>query len=166
MSEELKPCPFCGSKQIIEGTETDNSCSIPMTIWFVKCSACETLRSSISNPYRAERRWNTRPVEKSLEAELEELRYIVKKLEAFGCDYDSECPKMLYPDFPCDGVKEFKERTGSDAEFDQYECDIEYGMYCWVDYYRWKFRQRKGKDINVPTNAPDTNVGNNEVKDE
>ena len=74
MRKELKPCPFCGSNRIVEETETDNSGCVPMTVWFVKCTACGSFKNSISNPDRAIKRWNTRPAEEALTAEVERLK--------------------------------------------------------------------------------------------
>lgn len=71
--DELKPCPFCGSNRIIEDTATDNTGAIPMTVWFVKCAVCGSFKNSISNHSRAMKRWNTRPIEDALKAEVERL---------------------------------------------------------------------------------------------
>lgn len=80
MSKELKPCPFCGSNRIVEETETDNSGCVPMTVWFVKCTACGSFKNSISNPDRAIKRWNTRPAEDALNAENERLKEALKEI--------------------------------------------------------------------------------------
>jgi Lar family restriction alleviation protein len=74
MSKELKPCPFCGSNRIVEDTATDNTGVVPMTVWFVKCTACGAFKNSISNPDRAIKRWNTRPAKDALRAENERLK--------------------------------------------------------------------------------------------
>jgi hypothetical protein len=87
---------------------------------------------------------------KALKAELEELRYIVKQSKQWRVDDDTRCPRYQHSDYPCLGEKDFKKKFGEDADFDSIECD-EWGEGCWVEYYRWKFRQK--------INAPDTGKG-------
>ncbi len=85
-----------------------------------------------------------------LKAENAELRYIV---EQFFDDWYCEdgCPKQKDKNFPCYG----EEENETTAEFYPGECSL-YQTKCWVEYYRWKYRQNDGKDTNVLTNVPAT----------
>lgn len=153
MSEELKTCPFCGGEiEFISAHFENDWCVHPPTI---HCSRChQNYRGaavSISDKCDAKREefadsllvawWNHRPAEDALKAELEELRYIVKQFEQWRGDDDTGCPKYQHPDYICLGEKEFKKKFGEDADFDNIEC-VEWGEGCWVEYYRWKFRQK------------------------
>jgi hypothetical protein len=90
-----------------------------------------------------------------LKTEFEELRYIVDEFrEWFN---ENGCPKYFDPDFPCSAETEYKNDPETEGDFDERDCwknEADHG--CWVEYYRWKYRQKVGKDTNVPTNAPDT----------
>jgi hypothetical protein len=87
-----------------------------------------------------------------LKAEFEELRYIVDEFrEWFN---ENGCPKYFDPDFPCSAETEYKNDPETEGDFDERDCwknEADHG--CWVEYYRWKYRQKVGKDTNVPTNA-------------
>lgn len=74
---------------------------------------------------------------KRLKAELAELQYI---MEQFFNDWYSEdgCPKQKDKNFICHG----EEENESTAEFHPGECSW-YQTKCWVEYYRWKYRQAK-----------------------
>ena len=80
-----------------------------------------------------------------LAAELEELRYIVEQFSRWTAE--GGCVKANFPDFPC-----WWERNRIELELDDY-CDSEDEIEhkCWVEYYRWKFRQKN--------NTPDTEKG-------
>lgn len=60
MSEELKPCPFCGSTDI---EECDPGCGVH----FIECHNCETRGPRSFYP---EGPWNKRPAETTLTAQL------------------------------------------------------------------------------------------------
>ena len=54
MSEELRPCPFCGSEQSVQGYEELGWCS--------KCISNDVVNN-----------WQSRPIEDSLRKQLEQL---------------------------------------------------------------------------------------------
>ena len=60
MSEELKPCPFCGGEKSITNLEEIRCCLL--------CS-CESLPEH----------WNNRPIEDKKDAEIEELKEWIHK---------------------------------------------------------------------------------------
>lgn len=96
MSNELNPCPFCGSNQIIEDTATDNTGVVPMTVWIVKCAVCGSFKNSISNPDRAKKRWNTRPAEDALKAEVERLKSVIAEIGAMTLTGDEEVEDFIF----------------------------------------------------------------------
>ncbi len=58
MSEELKPCPFCGSEDAYLYREVGDW---NFGLWTVKCCSCEALVDSVSvNEDDAVEKWNTR----------------------------------------------------------------------------------------------------------
>lgn len=149
MSEELRECPFCQSRA--------EHYSFNYRKHTVRCSYCLADCGEHDHPERAAFVWNTRPAEEILKAEVErlkaendELRYIVKQFEQWRGDEYTRCPRYQHSDYPCLGEKEFKKKFGEDADFDSIECvECEEGY--WVEYYRWKFRQKN--------NIPDTGKG-------
>ena len=76
MSNELKPCPFCGGKdlekEVIDGIEG--------MIYRVSCPHCaNTMPMTVDTSMEeAIRIWNTRPAEDALKAELEDLLYFLR----------------------------------------------------------------------------------------
>lgn len=64
MSEELRPCPFCGSDKVFINRIDD-----------VYCDLCN------ENFGNALRHWNTRPIEDELDAELADTRILLHQLE-------------------------------------------------------------------------------------
>ena len=73
-------------------------------------------------------------------SELEELRYIVEQFKKWSAE--DGCPKCLNPDFPCSAEYEFNNDPETEGDFDEQDCwYIEQDHGCWVEYYRWKFRQ-------------------------
>ena len=75
MSEELKPCPFCGENAELRGGEGVAS-------WIIcnnkKCRATQGLELSGEN---AVKMWNRRPAEDALEKEVERLKAEVKRMK-------------------------------------------------------------------------------------
>jgi hypothetical protein len=144
MSEELRECPFCG------GTHSINVINFITGDSFRKCDICRAEAPETKTPEEAAEKWNTRPAEDALKAEVEELRYIV---EQFSTWYnEGGCPKCLNPDFPCSAEQEYKDDPETEGDFDERDCwkeEHEHG--CWVEYYRWKYRQKN--------NTPDTGKG-------
>lgn len=65
MSEELKPCPFCGWYEIV----LDENFMIGNKPVYV-CTHCQSLSSD----------WNTRPIEDKLEDEIEELKSRLERI--------------------------------------------------------------------------------------
>jgi Lar family restriction alleviation protein len=66
--QELKPCPFCGTKELHMKTQygddpNDNG-------HFVWCGYCDTYGPWSATKARAMEEWNTRPIEAELEAHL------------------------------------------------------------------------------------------------
>ncbi|WP_277202297.1 Lar family restriction alleviation protein [Victivallis vadensis] len=83
MSEELKPCPFCGADPDISVQEDDTE----DTYYVVACTNCNMAHSSSDDENVAIRNWNDRPIEDAqaariaeLEAERDRLREVVEKL--------------------------------------------------------------------------------------
>jgi len=72
MSEELKPCPFCGTDIILEGSLSDGE-------WYI-CDYCgaESGGDGVNG-------WNTRPIEDTLRAENERLREALQKIKNWCC---------------------------------------------------------------------------------
>lgn len=79
-----------------------------------------------------------------LKAEVEELRYIV---EQFAPWYNENgCPKYFDSDFPCSAETEYKNDPETEGDFDEWNCWKEGNdAGCWVEYYRWKYKQEKEK---------------------
>lgn len=73
----------------------------------------------------------------TLKAENEELRYIVEQFKKWTAE--GGCPLSHDPDFPCwwNEHRFDEDCTGYCTD----EEEAEHG--CWVDFYRWKFRQAK-----------------------
>ena len=93
-----------------------------------------------------------------LKEELEELRYIVRQFATWR--NEEGCPKNQDPDFPCSAETEYKNDPETEGDFDERDCwkdESDHG--CWVEYYRWKYRQKLDKDTDIPANAPDMEDG-------
>lgn len=93
-----------------------------------------------------------------LKEELEELRYIVRQFAQWR--NEEGCPKKQDPDFPCSAETEYKNDPETEGDFDERDCwkdESDHG--CWVEYYRWKYRQKLDKDTDIPANAPDMDDG-------
>lgn len=66
MSNELRPCPFCGTNAVL------STFSIDVYNWYEENIHCEVCKCSIDHP-RAITIWNTRPAEDALQAEIAKL---------------------------------------------------------------------------------------------
>jgi len=65
MSEELRPCPFCGGEAELCYSEVDTFCR--------KCNVMQETEL-----------WNTRPIEDALNARIAELEALIDQLIAAG----------------------------------------------------------------------------------
>lgn len=65
MSEELKPCPFCGNTPKVEITNPGSLIYQPRI--YLSCPECGVDSMIPTN-------WNTRPAEDALKAEVERLK--------------------------------------------------------------------------------------------
>ena len=74
MSEELKPCPFCGETKL---TIEDNQ---KVQDVHVLCNDCGAKTSFDGIRYAVASRWNVRPVEHALQKRIEELETENKRL--------------------------------------------------------------------------------------
>ena len=147
--DELKECPFCGTKAASSVFRVD------VHNWYEESVLCEDCRCRINHP-KAIAIWNRRPAEDALTAEVErlkaendELRYIVEQFKQWY--NENGCPKKHNPDFPCSAEHEYKDDPETEGDFDELDCwkeEHEHG--CWVEYYCWKYQQMIGKDTDVP----------------
>ena len=99
MSEELKPCPFCGSYNV-------RVCTIPSgykrnpRVWYVKCDDCESRGTRVFDKSEAIAAWNTRAEKKPTDAvrkfaeryerRIAELEEYIKVIEEKGKGNDGE----------------------------------------------------------------------------
>lgn len=67
MKDELLPCPFCQSKNVIAHKNYND--------FFVKCGDCETAGPLSCNHEESIKKWNTRSYKYPNEEELEKLIY-------------------------------------------------------------------------------------------
>lgn len=83
--DDLRPCPFCGSKPIMEISEDVRLGIIELANCVCRnCGASSPLIQVRSTPYfevRMQKLWNTRPLEDALRAELETARARIAELE-------------------------------------------------------------------------------------
>ena len=68
MTEELKACPFCGSKKIVKAKESSGHGEVSTGYKCFDCSA-----SLIKYFGAAAKEWNTRPLEDERDKRIEEL---------------------------------------------------------------------------------------------
>lgn len=72
MTDELKPCPFCGGKAEFENDNEE---------WFVFCEKCGSMTVLFETKPEAKEAWNARPIEYAQAAEIKRLREeLAKKL--------------------------------------------------------------------------------------
>ena len=70
MSEELKPCPFCGGTDV--HVNTRNVPFVHQPFYYVECVYCYITQPR--HDEQARDKWNARPIEDQLRAELEQAR--------------------------------------------------------------------------------------------
>lgn len=63
-SKDLKPCPFCGSEDLVKQGGTKH---------YIFCSDCGAETFLFNTPDEARKRWNHRPGEEKLESQLNTL---------------------------------------------------------------------------------------------
>ena len=83
MSEELKPCPFCG-KSDKSAIYTESMVHHGELLWIrygVKCKRCHFGTSTYAKKATAIRKWNTRPAEDALTAEVERLKAEIERIK-------------------------------------------------------------------------------------
>lgn len=129
MSEELRPCPFCGSYHV-------RVCTIPTgykhnpRVWYVKCDDCESKGSRVFDKSEAITRWNIRiertclmewnaPMERTCECVAEYAKSPIdgKTIVLHRC---SACHELMRPHMnycPHCGAKVIEEKgKGNDGE--------------------------------------------------
>ena len=57
---DLKPCPFCGNTKIKRRSYSDEIEGSTVTLFFCRCSNCESDGSTAYSRVEAEEKWNTR----------------------------------------------------------------------------------------------------------
>ena len=107
MSEELRPCPFCGEEPVQSGN-------------FVACGNenCPTCDNYWTDPQILTiEQWNTRPIEDELRAEIERLKVRIEELEAAGTIL-RDCFSLHKPNWLIDkdAIKEWDELTKKECE--------------------------------------------------
>ena len=78
MSEELKPCPFCGSDDI-DVTYTYIEGGVD---YYAECTDCYCRGAWEPTPEKARAAWNSRPIEDKLQARIEALEWL-REVEAY-----------------------------------------------------------------------------------
>lgn len=74
MTEQLKPCPFCGKKPEIIGYDDE--------MYQVICRDCDgTQDTFFDSPEEAAKAWNTRPIEDELHGKIGKLESENKRLK-------------------------------------------------------------------------------------
>jgi len=85
MSEELKPCPFCGGEARKRNSQYEaGKMPWPTELWYVGCDACEKYCYGGSQVSIAIEIWNTRPSDPKLTEAMTLLDEIVNQLTANG----------------------------------------------------------------------------------
>ena len=79
MSEELKPCPFCGEKPELEVEEIDLNGSATKDSFTYYCDNCDYFRGECDTVEGAAKYWNKRTSDR-LEQESAELRKAASSL--------------------------------------------------------------------------------------
>ena len=73
MSEELRPCPFCGAEVQDDERGEKYPRKSPMGGWIIHCECCGASLSQFRKSGKGEISWNTRPIEDALNARIAEL---------------------------------------------------------------------------------------------
>ena len=76
MTDDLKPCPFCGSTELQIGRNPTRP------LWEVECYACWGVMTSDTSQSKAEHDWNRRRPEDALRARVEAAEQRAEAAEA------------------------------------------------------------------------------------
>jgi Lar family restriction alleviation protein len=122
VSEELKPCPFCGCNAVLHKTgDTGDG-------YFVKCWGCdaETEGMLYGCDNDAIKQWNTRPIEDQLRAELDQ--HVMRLANAVGREVDlrAEVERLTAENHELHGVL---------AEVNRLRSEVA-NVYPWAHYPR------------------------------
>lgn len=157
MSEELKPCPFCGGEDVEHLPDGFGN-------WLVGCVTCDYRIQCVScTEDDAVRYWNTRPIEDEKDKQIAELKaelsrsadegyvgfmlgieQMKKKLDEKDKEIESLKVELDNLQHFCDSILEMAKRNNGVLYFKQ-------------DNGTWKIET--GKDTDVPANPTDNNVG-------
>lgn len=78
MSDELKPCPFCGSDDIdVTYTYVDGGLD-----YYAECTDCYCRGAWEPTGAKARAAWNSRPIEDALQARIDALEWLREVEEA------------------------------------------------------------------------------------
>ena len=75
---DLKPCPFCGTTNELKECRFLDMVGM---VYSIECKKCNDTRvMSLVSMEAAKMKWNTRPAEDALKAEIERLKSIIEEL--------------------------------------------------------------------------------------
>lgn len=86
MTDTLKPCPFCGSKEIID--DEDDGITCPNCGVYID-------RLSVEDDACLADVWNTRPIEDELNDEIKHLREVLERIKEVS-NYMSASEVTIY----------------------------------------------------------------------
>ena len=105
MSEELKPCPFCGSDDIdVTYTYVDDGLD-----YYAECTDCYCRGAWEPTAAKARAAWNTRPIEDKLQARIDALEWL-REVEAY--DPHTEHPMYIAAGNSSERGKTFERAEG------------------------------------------------------
>lgn len=100
VSDELKPCPFCGIVPQIDGDPNSEDYVHGHNLGFVECrnNNCPIAGAyfSASTQKEATAMWNTRPIEDALRAQLAARDAVIERLMEAGNDMTADCQASWY----------------------------------------------------------------------
>lgn len=125
--DNLKLCPFCNKADRVR-IYTDSMARFGELLWIkysVRCNRCRIETPTYATKAAAIRKWNKRPAEDALKAEMDRMKAALKDMCGLWESMGTQIPPLL------------NEQKYLNAKL-------------------------LGGGTNVPTDAPDTDVGNNE----